>query len=313
MKGSAKPTMVHVPVLAAEVVHYLLHEESRVVFDGTLGGGSHARAVLERDARVRVVGVDTDPEAVRIARENLAPYGERARIERASYTEVPAIAAASGKFDGALLDVGLSSLQLDEADRGFSYGKDGPLDMRMSREGETAEAMIARIGEGELRAILERYGEVSGSARIARAVKRASQSGALRSTGQLKQAVGSALGGRAAPGVLSRVFQAVRIAVNGELKNIRSFLDNILSCVNPNARLVFLSYHSLEDRMFKEFLKMESADCICPPGTPVCVCGHRASLEILTRRAVKPTAVEIAANPRSRSARLRAARVFGLS
>jgi 16S rRNA (cytosine1402-N4)-methyltransferase len=305
--------MVHKPVMVAEVVHYLLHERSRLVFDGTLGGGSHSRAILEENARVSIVGVDTDADALRLAGENLDPYGERVRLERASYAEAPRIASETGKFDGALLDLGVSSFQLDEGNRGFSYLKDGPLDMRMSQTGETAAQLIERTGERELGAMLKRFGEVTGASRIARSVKRASASGAMGSTGDLARAVRSALGGRPAPDVLSRVFQAIRIAVNGELENIRSFLGSILGCVNPEARLVFLSYHSLEDRTIKEFFRRESADCICPPGIPVCACGHLASLEVLTRRAVKPSDAEVASNPRARSARLRAARVFAQS
>lgn len=305
--------MSHVPVMTTEVVHYLLHEKSRLVFDGTLGGGAHSRAILEADARVTVVGVDTDPEALRRARQNLASWGDRARVRLASYTEAPQIAAETGRFDGALLDLGVSSFQLDEGERGFSHQKEGPLDMRMSQSGRTAGELIRAADERELRMILEKFGEVSGASRIARAVKRASADGAMATTGDLKRAVVTAVGGRPGPDVLSRVFQAIRIAVTGELENIRAFLASILDCVNPEARLVFLSYHSLEDRPIKEFLRRESADCICPPGLPVCACGHKASLEVLTRRAVKPTVAEVAANSRARSARLRAARVLARS
>ncbi len=302
--------MSHVPVMAGEVVHYLLYEQSRLVLDGTVGCGRHTQAILEANPLVRVVGVDTDGSALQVAGELLAPHGSRVRLVRASYAEVSRVARESGRFDGALLDLGVSSLQLDDAQRGFSYLKDGPLDMRMSASGETAVELIGRTSEMELTAILKRYGEVSGASRIARSVKRAASDGRLVSTGALKHAVEAALGGRPAPGVLSQVFQAIRIAVNDELENIRVFLGSVLSCVNPSARLVFISYHSLEDRAIKEFLKRESTDCICPPRTPVCVCAHRASLEVLTRRVVRPTDAEVGQNSRARSARLRAARVL---
>jgi 16S rRNA (cytosine1402-N4)-methyltransferase len=308
--SSGKPPMSHVPVMVPEVVHYVVYEESRVVFDGTVGCGGHARAVLETNPRVQLIGVDTDPDALSVAGRLLAPYASRVRLVRASYTEAPRIAGETGPFDGVLLDLGVSSLQLDDSKRGFSYVKDGPLDMRMSGSGESAVEMIARTSENELTGILKRFGEVSGAWRIARSIKHAARNRRLVSTADLGHAVAEAVGGRPAPGLLSQVFQAIRIAVNGELDNIKSFLGSVLGCVNANARLVFVSYQSLEDRAIKEFLKKESVDCVCPPSVPVCNCGHRASLELLTRRAVKPTAAEITANSRARSARLRAARVL---
>jgi 16S rRNA (cytosine1402-N4)-methyltransferase len=296
--------------MVAEVVNHLIYDGSRIVFDGTVGCGGHARAILEANPRVRVVGVDTDAVALFAAGEALAPYAARVRLARASYAEAPRIAGEGGAFDGVLLDLGVSSLQLDDPRRGFSHAKDGPLDMRMSGSGETAAEMIGRTSETELAAILRRFGEVPGAGRIARAIKHAAKNGRLASTADLKRAVGAGVGGRPAPGLLSQVFQALRIAVNGEIDNIRSFLGSVLGCVNANARLVFVCYQSLEDRAIKEFLRRESADCVCPPRVPVCTCGHHASLELTTRRAVKPTAAEIAANPRARSARLRAARVL---
>lgn len=301
--------MKHVPVMANEVVHYLLHENSRVILDGTVGCGGHARSILEADRGVRVVGVDTDSEALSAAQEALSPYGQRALLFKASYTELSRLASPWGKFDGALLDLGVSSLQLDGASRGFSYSREGPLDMRMSREGETAAEMIERAGEMELVRVLQRYGEVGRAAKIARAIKRASSEGRLEKTSDLARAVESALGPGQAPALLGKVFQAFRIAVNRELDNLRVFLGSVLGFVNPGARLVVVSYHSLEDSAVKDFFRREGTDCLCPPRTPVCVCGHAAALDVLTRRVVKPSSEEIAANSRARSARLRAARV----
>ena len=302
--------MSHVPVMAGEVVHYLLHENSRLVLDGTVGCGGHAQAILDANPHVNVVGLDTDPAALQVAAERLARYGSRVKLAEASYADVKTIAGEFGSFDGALLDLGISSLQLDDAKRGFSYLKEGPLDMRMSRSGETAMELIGRTSEMDLAAILKTQGEVRGASRIARSVKRAVAGGRLISTADLKQAIEAAVGGRSTPGRLSQVFQAVRIAVNHELENIRLFLASVLGCVNANARLVIVSYHSLEDRTIKEFFKRESKDCVCPPGTPICVCGHRAALELVTRRMVAPTDKEVGENPRARSARLRAARVL---
>jgi len=301
--------MSHVPVLTSEIVHYLLHDRSRIVLDGTVGCGGHARAILDADSGVRLVGVDTDSDALSAAREALAPYGPRALLVKASYTDLPRLAGAWGKFDGALLDLGVSSLQLDLARRGFSYSREGPLDMRMSGEGETAAEMIGKASEMEVADVLQRYGEVGRAARIARAIKRAAAEGRLGTTSDLARAVESALGSGQAPALLGKVFQAFRIAVNRELDNLRVFLGSILEHVNPGARLVVVSYHSLEDSAVKEFFRREGSDCLCPPRTPVCVCGHTAALEVLTRRVVKPSPAEIAANSRARSARLRAARV----
>jgi 16S rRNA (cytosine1402-N4)-methyltransferase len=302
--------MRHVPVMTSEVVHYLLNEHPRVVLDGTVGCGGHARTILETDPGVRVIGVDTDPEALSVARDALTPFGPRAILFKASYTELSRISGAWGNFDGALLDLGVSSLQLDESARGFSYSREGPLDMRMSGEGETAAMLVERTSEMGLISILQRYGQLGRAAKIARAIKRASSEGRLEKTTDLKRAVESALGPNQAPALLGKVFQAFRIALNRELDNLRVFLDSILAFVNPGARLVVVSYHSLEDAAVKSFFSRESSDCVCPPRTPVCICGHKASLEVLTRRVVKPAAAEIAANPRARSARLRAARVI---
>ena len=305
-----KGTMSHVPVMTQEVVHYLVHEGTDLVLDGTAGCGGHTRAILDASPRARVIGVDTDGEALRAAGQALAGYGPRVRLMERSYVELPAIARESGKFDGLLFDFGVSSLQIDEPSRGFSYLREGPLDMRMSGTGPTAAAVIGRASEMELAAVIRNYGEVSGAARIARSIKRESAENRLATTADLKRAVDAAVGGRSSPALLGKVFQAIRIAVNGELDNIRALLDSVLACVNPGARMVFVSYHSLEDRMIKDFLRRESASCICPPGTPVCVCGHEASLEILTRRVVKASASEVNENPRARSARLRASRVI---
>jgi 16S rRNA (cytosine1402-N4)-methyltransferase len=301
--------MSHVPVLTSEIVHYLLYDRSRIVLDGTVGCGGHTRAILDAAPGVRVVGVDTDPEALSAARDALSRYGQRALLVRASYTDLARLAGAWGKLDGALLDLGVSSLQLDSAPRGFSHSREGPLDMRMSGEGETALELIGKASEMDLAGVLRRFGEVGRAGKIARAIKRAQGEGALATTSDLARAVESAVGPGQGPAFLGKVFQAFRIAVNREIDNLRAFLGSVLSFVNPGARIVVVSYHSLEDAAVKDFFRREGSDCICPPRTPVCVCGHTASLEVLTRRVVKPSPAEIAANSRARSARLRAARV----
>jgi len=302
--------MSHVPVMPREVVHYLLYEGTRLVLDGTAGCGGHTRAILDAAPSARVIGVDTDVRALGIAARSLSQYGSRVCLVEGSYAKLSAIIGESEKLDGVLLDFGVSSLQLDEPSRGFSYLRDGPLDMRMSATGPTAAEMIGRASEMDIAAVLRSYGEVSGAARIGRSIKQASADGRLVTTADLRRAVEAVVGGRSNPALLGKVFQAIRIAVNGELDNIRNFLGTILDYLNPGARLVFVSYHSLEDRMIKEFFKRESSACVCPPGAPVCVCAHKASLEILTRRVVTPAGSEVNENPRARSARLRASRVI---
>lgn len=302
--------MDHVPVMTREVTRYLLHERSRLVLDGTLGCGGHSHAILDANPGVSIVGVDPDGQALQTARQILRPYEDRIRLVQASYTDLAAVVAPGERLDGVFLDLGVSSLQIDVPSRGFSYLKDGPLDMRMSGSGPTAAEFIETTSETELSRMLKQYGEVIRPARIARSIKTASSEGLLSSTHALKEAVDNALVGCATPGLLSKVFQAIRIALNGELENIKDFLKSILDYTNTDARLVFISYHSLEDSLIKEFLRQESRDCLCPVALPACVCNHEASVEVLTRRVVKPSAEEIAGNPRSRSARLRAARVL---
>lgn len=301
--------MIHVPVMTREVLSYLLHDDTRLVVDATIGAGGHAAAILEANANVRIIGIDRDQAALREAESSLRPFADRLQLVRGSFTEITASLSGGERADGILADLGLSSLQIDRADRGFSHGADGPLDMRMSVDGETARELVRRSDEKELRRILGEYGEVTRPARIAREIHSRAQEGNMNTTRDLRQAVDAALKGSAPPRLLSKVFQAIRIVVNDELGNLQRLLDTAIECLNQNGRLVVIAYHSLEDRIVKEFLKHESTDCVCPPTFPVCTCGHKRTLEILTRRVIKPAQQEIENNPRARSARLRAARV----
>jgi 16S rRNA (cytosine1402-N4)-methyltransferase len=223
------------------------------------------------------------------------------------YCDLDAVLAPGRRVDGILLDLGISSPQIDEPARGFAHGAPGPLDMRMAHSGETAAELIARSGADEIARWLREYGEVRHARRVAAVVRSAADSGAMNSTADLRAAVVAAIGHGASPAELSRVFQAVRIAVNRELEHLRAFLGRALDHLNPGGRLVIISYHSLEDRMVKEFLRDASATCVCPPSVPVCVCGRVPRVRMITRRAVGPLHDELARNPRSRSARLRAA------
>jgi 16S rRNA (cytosine1402-N4)-methyltransferase len=233
------------------------------------------------------------------------------RLVPGAYSDFGAIFSGAECADGMLLDLGVSSVQIDERERGFSHAHSGPLDMRMGSTGETAAQLIARADLDTLTGWMREFGEVRQPRRVARAVLRARDEGALATTGDLRAAVEQAIGRGAAPAELSRVFQAMRIVVNDELGHLRRFLDGVLDRLNPGGRLVIISYHSLEDRMVKQFMRDASASCVCPPEVPVCVCDRTPRIRMLTRRALGPRDQEIARNPRSRSAHLRAAEKVG--
>ena len=303
--------MKHVPVMINEVLQYLLHSDSKVIVDGTVGCGGHAAAILKAHETTRVIGLDRDDDALREAGEVLAPFKDRVQLMKQNYADIDTALSGTGPVDGILLDLGVSSLQIDRAERGFSYSQTGPLDMRMSQDGLSVSQLLASISNEELTRVLRTYGEVQRAGRIARAIRRAVDDDAMHTTDDLKSAVERAVGaGRTTPALLSRVFQGLRIAVNDELDHIDTFLGKVRDVLAPSGRLVVLSYHSLEDRRVKNFIARESSDCVCPPRTPVCVCDHEPWLEVMTRRVVKPSADEINTNSRSRSARLRAAAVI---
>lgn len=298
--------MRHLPVMVDEVVRYLVHERTRTVMDGTVGFGGHAEAILRECPGVRLIGVDRDATALEAAASRLSAYADRVTLVRGLYSDFDHALAGVGKVDGVLLDLGFSSPQLDDPARGFGHSTSGPLDMRMGREGETAAELLARLDADQIASLLREFGEVRQSRRVARAIRAAVDAGVLSTTSELRAAVVAALGRNVAPAELSRVFQAVRIAVNRELDILRAFLDGVLDVLTPGGRLVVMSYHSLEDRMVKQFLRDQSAVCVCPPSVPVCVCGRTPRVELLTRKGVRASASEIASNPRARSATLRA-------
>jgi len=298
--------MRHVPVMVEEVVQYLLHDHSRVVVDATVGLGGHTEALLKAAPGLRVIGVDRDVRALEAAALRLSPFADRVRLVRGRVGDLGAALPGEGLVDGILLDLGVSSPQIDDPARGFAFGTSGSLDMRMGAEGETAREMLRRMSEDEIAEMLRAYGEVTRAGRVARAIRVAAAADALQTTGHLRDAVHTALGRGVSPSELARVFQAVRIALNSELDDLRVFLDTVLGRLAPGGRLVVLAYHSLEDRMVKTFVRDESATCVCPPSVPMCVCGRTPRVRPLTRRALRPTQAEIAANPRARSARLRA-------
>jgi 16S rRNA (cytosine1402-N4)-methyltransferase len=273
----------HVPVLVEEVVRLL--GGRGVVLDLTLGAGGHAEALLESGVG-RLIGVDRDPDAIRLAAEHLGRFGERFTAVRTRFSDVP----AEDLVDGVLYDLGVSSMQLDRGDRGFSYRTGGPLDMRMEREGESAMDLVNTAEETELARILFEYGEERRSRRVAAAIVRARARAPITTTDELARIVASALGARrGGPHPARRTFQALRIAVNRELEELTASLPRAAGVLAPGGRVVAISYHSLEDRILKRFLN-EAPD-----------------LDVLTKKPIRPSAAEAGRNPRARSAKLRAA------
>ena len=299
----------HESVLAREAVALLRPAPGRIVLDGTLGGGGHAELLLAAGARV--IGVDRDPRAVAAASARLARYGEAFRAVRADFRDARNVLSALGLagVDGALVDLGVSSPQLDDPARGFSFREAGPLDMRMGGEGETVAELLARVDVRDLERILREYGEEPFARPVARAIKRAVEEGEPLDTARLAEVVAGAIPRRAWPRRIhpaTRTFQALRIAVNDELGALAAWLDSLPSLLNVGGRAAAIAFHSLEDRMVKERFRLLTRACTCPPDLPVCACGAQASFAAVTRKAVQASDEEVARNPRARSARLRA-------
>jgi 16S rRNA (cytosine1402-N4)-methyltransferase len=305
---------MHVPVLLDEVIAALVPagRPVRRAVDGTLGAGGHSRALLEAGAEA-LLGLDLDPAALALAAEVLAPFQGRAHLVRASYASMVEEAARIGwdGVDAILLDLGVSSMQLDVPERGFAFRQEGPLDMRFDPGGSrpTAADLVNSLDEDELAALFYTYGEERDGRRLARAIVRARP---YRTTRELAEVIERAAPQRS-PGRRSklpihpatRVFQALRIAVNDELAVLEAALPKAIALLRPGGRLAVISFHSLEDRIVKDAFRLASTDCLCPPKVPVCVCGHVASVTLVTRKPVTAREDEIARNPRSRSAKLR--------
>jgi len=306
----------HLPVLVDEVIEMLAPAPGSLHIDATLGAGGHTERILEAASpEGRVLGVDADPAAIHRVEVRLrARFGERLVLRQGNFRDLATIAAEAGfgAVDGALFDLGLSSYQLADRDRGFGFRAGGPLDMRFdTSRGVPAAELLASLDADELTALFRRYGEEPKAGRIARAIVDARRTAPITTAEEL-----AALVERVAPPdprkrrrihPATRVFQALRIAVNEELEALQAGLAAALDLLRPGGRLVVLSYHSLEDRIVKRFFQAERRGCICPPQLPVCVCGRNPRLRLVTNPSLTPTAAEIAANPRARSARLRAA------
>ncbi|HEV2150524.1 MAG TPA: 16S rRNA (cytosine(1402)-N(4))-methyltransferase RsmH [Longimicrobiaceae bacterium] len=300
----------HVPVLVEEVMAALRPERGGLFLDGTLGGGGHSEALLERAPEARVVGVDRDPEALAEASARLARFGDRFRAVRSNFADAVAAAGVEpGTLVGALLDLGISSHQIDVDARGFTFRAGAPLDMRMSggAGGEPSAAeLLNTAAEEELADVFYRFGEERRSRKLARILVEMRERAPIETSDQLLEAIGRTLGPRSDAGDRARIFQALRIAVNGEIEALEKALTEIRDALAPGGVLAVLSYHSLEDRLVKNAFRDWSTACTCPPRMPVCACGGVALGETLTRKPVSASQDEVEANPRARSAHLRA-------
>ncbi|GAC1566059.1 MAG: 16S rRNA (cytosine(1402)-N(4))-methyltransferase RsmH [Ktedonobacteraceae bacterium] len=332
----------HIPVLLEEALKYLQPKAGGQYIDGTLGGGGHTEAILERSAPDgKVLGIDSDARALERVGKRLSSMVEQRRLAlvRGNFAELARIVQDEADFvssvDGIMLDLGFSSDQMDDPQRGFAFSVDGPLDMRLDQSQElTAADLVNTASEEELANIFWRYGEERRSRQVAWRIIRERARGPITSTTQLARLAAAGVPYKA--GMIhpaTRVFQALRIAVNGELEQLEAALPQMLDILSAasarkntassddgednekaggrdDGRMVIISFHSLEDRLVMVFMRREASDCICPPGTPVCICGHKARLRILTPKPVTPGNQEIQANPRARSAKLRAAQII---
>lgn len=304
----------HVPVLRDRAVEYWATAGARRLVDGTVGRAGHSLSLLGRRDDVRLLAIDRDGDAVDFVRRRFAGFGDRARVVHGSYADLGEHLRDWGgdPVDGILLDLGVSSPQIDDPLRGFSTRADGPLDLRFDRtQGESAAEWLARVEVAELAHVLREFGEEPRPGAVARAILSRRDSDGMRTTSQLTAAIANVAGRRGdpPPRAAARVFQALRIRVNDELGELDRFLAGLRANLAPEGRVVIISFHSLEDRRVKQAFRDASRDCVCPPELPACACGGgHAWLEVLTRRPITATPDEVRENPRARSAKLRVAR-----
>lgn len=299
---------LHLSVLRDETVEWISSAANGTIVDATLGLGGHARAILDSDPTVKVIGIDQDLTAIGYAKERLKDVADRLVVHHANFADLRSV--VTEKVDGVIADLGVSSLQFDSPERGFSFRFDAPLDMRMNPdpEIETAAEMLDRMTETEIADLIYTFGEERNSRRIARRIVWKREIGEpVTTTKELAETVEKAIGRSPKDKIhpATRTFQALRIAVNGELEVLESFIADAIEILKTDGRLAVITFHSLEDRIVKHAFQKYSGRCSCPPRMPQCVCGAVKAVEILTRKPILPTAVEIAQNPRARSAKLR--------
>ena len=299
----------HLPVLFQETIDSLNIRPDGIYIDGTAGGGGHSQAILQHLTTGTLISIDQDPDAIQVVTERLRSYPNSV-VRRGNFSQMADIAADCGfaEVDGVLMDIGVSSYQLDTAERGFSYHQDAPLDMRMSQQGTSAADLVNTMTWQELARIISQYGEDKNAVRIAKGIVRAREEEPILTTLQLaeviRQSVPAAV--RREPGHPARkTFQALRIQVNGELDRLSEGLDAAFSLLKPGGRLAVITFHSLEDRLVKRRMAKWCEGCTCPPDFPVCVCGKKPKAELVYKKGLAPSEEELEQNPRSRSARLR--------
>ncbi len=305
----------HVPVMLAEVLRFLDPRAGETIVDCTIGGGGHAAEILKRIVPGgKLLGIDRDQEAIEAASKNLAAYSDNLILVKGNYADLLAIAEGAGidAADGILFDLGVSSRQLEAAERGFSFRYNAPLDMRMdTAQRLTARELVNSLSERRLAETIWKYGEDRWAKRIAKFIVNRRQRRPIETTFELVETIMAAVPASARSSGIhpaTRTFQALRIAVNRELESLQEGLEAAIRLLKSGGRLVALSYHSLEDRIVKDTFGRHIGRCTCPPGLPICACGAKKDIEILTKRPVTPSEEEIKANPRARSAKLRAAR-----
>jgi len=313
MANAITSTPCHIPVLSKEVLKGIQAKAGGAYIDCTVGLGGHAKAILQNIMPGgRLLGIDMDPEALKIAENRLKDYGSAVTLVRDNFTNLEAICSKYEfqPVDGILFDLGVSSWQLDSAQRGFSFQSEAPLDMRFNPgQGTSAAEIINSYSEQELIRIMKEYGEESRSRQIASLIVK---NRPIYTTSELASLVKEALRYRYSKiNPATKTFMAFRIAVNKELENLKATLEQVTKILRSKGRLVVISYHSLEDRIVKQFMKRESSDCICPPEALICRCGHKASLRLIAKKVIKPGLPEIENNPRSRSGKMRVAEYLG--
>lgn len=304
---------IHTSVLLNESLAVLKPAGEDLFIDATLGIGGHSEALLEISERIRVIGIDQDKNALRLANERLAKFGERFKFFHANFAEIKSVLSKTEfeKADGILADLGVSSLQFDDASRGFSFRFDAPLDMRMNAdsETETAAELLQRLSEEEIANIIYQFGEERFSRRIARRIVERRKAGEpVETTRELAELIQKAIGRGKKDKIhpATKTFQALRIAVNNELEILEDFIRDAVDILKFGGRLAIITFHSLEDRIVKQTFQKLAGKCFCPPRLPKCVCGAEKKIEILTKKPIVPGEIEIEQNPRSRSAKLRA-------
>ena len=305
-------TKQHESVLEGEVIQNFNLLEGSLIVDGTLGDGGHAELLLKNTTSVRVLGIDRDMRAIERAEKRLAPFRDRITLVHGNFGDIKTILKKANvmNVDGLLLDLGVSSPQLDSPNRGFSFMRNGPLDMRMdSSQKITAADLLVELPDERLVSVIKEYGEERFSKRIVRAIRQAQKQSAIKTTLQLSNIISSVIHASRQTKIhpATRTFQALRIAVNGELEHIKKALRDSVDILQESARVIVISFHSLEDRIVKNFFKTEEKGCVCPPKIPVCSCGHKQRLKIITRKPIIPAVEEVRRNSRASSAKLRVA------